>query len=77
VDRVIATQNTSERCLPAGALAEAAAALWGEDQVDREPDLESALALAVRHAEQSGGGVVVTGSVVTVGEARAILREGE
>ena len=77
VDRVIATQNSSERCLPAGALAEAATEVFGADAVDLEPDLAAALGVAIRHAEQSGGGVVVTGSVVTAGDARRILRESE
>ena len=73
VDRVIATQNSMPRCASADAVGRMAAELWGDDNVTVEPDLTDALATATRLAEQSGGGVVVTGSVVTVGEARAIL----
>lgn len=73
VDRVIATQNSMPRCASADAVGRMAVELWGDDNVTVEPDLADALATATRLAAQSGGGVVVTGSVVTVGEARAIL----
>ncbi|MFN8125560.1 MAG: folylpolyglutamate synthase/dihydrofolate synthase family protein [Candidatus Nanopelagicales bacterium] len=77
VDRVVATQNSSPRCLPAAELGRLAAGVWGEEAVEVEPDLAAAVAVARRHAEQSGGGVVVTGSVVTVADARAILTSAE
>lgn len=73
VDHVVATQNTSPRCASADTVGRLAAELWGEAAVVVEPDLAQALATAQRDAEQSGGGVVVTGSVVTVGEARQLL----
>jgi dihydrofolate synthase/folylpolyglutamate synthase len=56
-----------------------AVAVFGADRVVVEPRLDDALAEASRLAEESdsdsaaGGGVLVTGSVVTAGEARAAL----
>lgn len=73
VDRVVATQNSQPRSASAEAVGRWATEIWGEDHVTVEPDLADALAMATRQATQSGGGVVVTGSVVTVAEARAIL----
>ncbi len=66
--------------MPAAELAEVAVEVYGEDRVTVEPRLADAIDEAVGLAEdQSGssigaGGVLVTGSVVTVGEARAMLR---
>lgn len=77
VDRVIATQNTSPRCAGADTVGRLAADVWGDAAVVVEPDLTSALAAARRDARAAGGAVVVTGSVVTVGEAREILAVGD
>jgi len=60
-----------------------AVGLFGADRVTVEPRLDDALEAAVRLAEDtgddllSGSGVLVTGSVVTVGEARVLLGGGE
>ncbi|MEI2716201.1 MAG: folylpolyglutamate synthase/dihydrofolate synthase family protein [Candidatus Nanopelagicales bacterium] len=72
-DRVVVTRNNSWRSCDPQTMAELAAAVWGADHVDVEPDLAEALTVARRHAEQTGGGVLVTGSVVTAGDARTIL----
>jgi dihydrofolate synthase/folylpolyglutamate synthase len=79
VDELVVTQNASARALPADELAAAAVAIFGPDRVTVEPRLDDALEAAVRIAEDTGDdvlagtGVLVTGSVVTVGEARTLL----
>jgi dihydrofolate synthase/folylpolyglutamate synthase len=79
---VVCTQNATDRALPAEELAEVAAEVFGEDRVSVEPRLADAIDQAVALAEAGSaagssigaGGVLVTGSVVTVGEARTMLR---
>ena len=82
VSSVVATENTSPRALPAAQLAEVARNVLGEDRVEVAGRLDDAIELAVAAAEgevfagetQLGGsGVLVTGSIVTVGEARQLL----
>nr|WP_239523624.1 folylpolyglutamate synthase/dihydrofolate synthase family protein [Geodermatophilus normandii] len=76
-DEVLATGNTSPRCLPAAALAARAAGVLGAERVGLEPELPQALRAALDRASGTGTGataVLVTGSVVTAGEARALLR---
>jgi dihydrofolate synthase/folylpolyglutamate synthase len=76
---LVVTTNSSERAMPAEELGEVATEIFGSDRVDVRPRLDdaidSALALAEADADEllSGIGVVVTGSVVTAGEARALL----
>jgi dihydrofolate synthase / folylpolyglutamate synthase len=76
---LVVTTNTSQRAMPAEELGDIAAEIFGSDRVDVRPRLDDALdtaiALAEADAEEplSGVGVVVTGSVVTAGEARALL----
>lgn len=78
---VVCTQNSSDRSLPAADLAETAVEVYGEDRVTVAPRLRDALDQAAALAEAGGatasigaGGVLVTGSVVTAGEARVLLR---
>jgi dihydrofolate synthase / folylpolyglutamate synthase len=79
VDEIVVTQTGSARGLPADELAVAAVGLFGADRVTVEPRLDDAIEAAVRLAEDTGDdvlagvGVLVTGSVVTVGEARTLL----
>lgn len=81
LSEVVCTQNTSPRALPAEDLAELAEEIFGEERVHVAPSLPGAVALAVELAEEtdepggqiSGAGVVITGSVVTAGEARALF----
>ena len=79
VDELVVTENASSRGLPADDLAALAVPLFGPDRVTVEPRLDDAVEAAVRLAEDtgdevlSGTGVLVTGSVVTVGEARTLL----
>jgi dihydrofolate synthase/folylpolyglutamate synthase len=79
---VVCTQNSTERALRAETLAQTARGVFGEDRVTVAPNLADALDRAAALAEAGeafgdplgSGGVLVTGSVITVGEARAMLR---
>jgi dihydrofolate synthase/folylpolyglutamate synthase len=79
---VICTQNSTARALPASKLAETAREVFGQDRVSVAPDLATAIDQAATLAEAGevfgdgigSGAVLVTGSVITVGEARAMLR---
>ena len=74
---VIITQNASPRACDAYELAELARDIFGEERVFVDPDLPGAYAQAVELAEdaevQSGSGIIITGSVVTAGDARALF----
>ncbi|HEX3335408.1 MAG TPA: folylpolyglutamate synthase/dihydrofolate synthase family protein [Jatrophihabitans sp.] len=79
VDEIVVTQNSAERGLSADELGAAAVPIFGAERVTVEARLDDALEAAVRLAEDTGDdvlagvGVLVTGSVVTVGEARLLL----
>ena len=80
LNEVVVTQNTTERALPAAELAEIAAEVFGPERVHQARRLDDAVDLALGLAEaavpagtSSGAGVIVTGSVVTAGEARTLL----
>jgi dihydrofolate synthase/folylpolyglutamate synthase len=79
---IVCTQNTAARSLPAAELAVVAREVFGPDRVTVAPRLADAIDEATALAEAGEalgssigtGAVLVTGSVVTVGEARAMLR---
>ena len=75
---VVVTTNASPRAMPVDDLYALAVEVFGEDRVSAEDRLDDALDTAVQQAEDEaeygGAGVIVTGSVVTVGEARILLR---
>jgi dihydrofolate synthase / folylpolyglutamate synthase len=82
VDEVVVTQTAGDRGMDVDALAAAAVALFGSDRVSVEPRLDDAVEAAVSLAEDAGdggidsvvgSGVLITGSVVTAGEARTLL----
>jgi dihydrofolate synthase/folylpolyglutamate synthase len=81
LEQVVVTQNSTDRSLPARDLAETARGVFGDDRVIVLPDLAEAIDRAATLAEAGeafgealgSGGVLVTGSVVTVGEARNML----
>lgn len=79
LDHLVVTQNSQPRSMRAARLGEAAQEIYGEDRVTVVPDLASAIDLAAGLSESdsedslSSGAVLVTGSVVTVGEARTLL----
>ncbi|GIF16095.1 bifunctional folylpolyglutamate synthase/dihydrofolate synthase [Actinoplanes teichomyceticus] len=80
VARIVVTQNSSPRSMPAAELARLAINVFGEDRVttaENMPDaIEEAVVLAEEDAsgELSGVGVLITGSVVTVADARKLLK---
>jgi dihydrofolate synthase/folylpolyglutamate synthase len=81
---LVCTQNSQSRSMSAHDLAQVAREVFGPDRVSVAPDLVDAIDQAAALAEAGaavgnplgGGGVLVTGSVVTVGEARAMLMRG-
>ncbi len=82
MDTVVCTQNSTPRSMPAAELGTEAEEVFGEDRVLVVPRLDDAIAEAVRLAEEKAtalgsGGVLVTGSVITAGEARVLLGGGE
>lgn len=78
VDHVIVTQSSSDRAMPSGELEKIASKVFGVDRVFEVSDLSTALERAVSDAtrplSEDTIGIIVTGSVVTVGEARTYLR---
>jgi dihydrofolate synthase/folylpolyglutamate synthase len=77
VSGVVVTTNSSPRALPVDALAAMAVEVFGDARVEVAARLDDAIDTAVAAAESTGalggGGVLVTGSIVTVGEARTLL----
>jgi dihydrofolate synthase / folylpolyglutamate synthase len=71
VDRFVVTQPHSPRARSAADLAAIVERVTGEAP-EVVPDLADAIAAARAHARDAG--VLVTGSLYTVGEARALLR---
>jgi dihydrofolate synthase/folylpolyglutamate synthase len=79
---VVCTQNSTPRAMPAAELAVVAREVFGRDRVTVTPRLADAIDEGTALAEAGEalgssigtGAVLVTGSVVTVGEARAMLR---
>jgi dihydrofolate synthase / folylpolyglutamate synthase len=81
MDMVVCTQNSTARAMPAAELGAEAEEVFGDDRVVVVPRLDDALDEAVRLAEEKAaalgsGGVLVTGSVITAGEARLLLTGG-
>ncbi|MEW1589387.1 folylpolyglutamate synthase/dihydrofolate synthase family protein [Micromonospora vinacea] len=80
VDQVVVTRNSSPRAMPTEELAALAAEIFGEERVASADEMPDAIELAVALAEEdvpgelSGVGVLVTGSVVTVADARRLLK---
>src|SRR3954453_6665833 len=79
---VVCTQNSTERAMPAAELATVAREVFGDDRVSVAPRLADAIDEATALAEAGealgssigSGAVLVTGSVITVGEARTMLK---
>jgi len=78
ISEVVVTESTSPRALPVDVLAEIAVEVFGEDRVSAFVRLDDAIEAAVTAAESQGqlggSGVLITGSIVTVGEARRLLK---
>jgi len=81
VDRLIVTKSDSPRAFPVAELFAEAVQVFSNDRVYKEEDLNSAITYAMEQAtlinQVSDGvsAVVITGSVVTAGSAREILRK--
>lgn len=79
VDEVVVTQNSSPRAMDVDDLAALAVEVFGADRVSVSTRLDDAIETAIELAEEGadgvlvGSGVLVTGSVVTAGEARLLL----
>lgn len=80
IDRLVVTQNSSDRALPVEDLYTAAIEVFGVERVFKEADLQRAITTSIEQCtliNQTSEGVsavLITGSVVTAGESRAILR---
>jgi dihydrofolate synthase/folylpolyglutamate synthase len=83
VSSIVVTESSSPRRLPVEQLRELAEEVFGEDRVHVEDRLDDAIdaAMGLADAEGSlggdfvgGSGVLITGSVVTAGEARTLLK---
>jgi len=74
---VVVTAPDSRRALPAEDLAAVATSVFGTDRVHMADSVAAAVELALARADAALGvgsaGVLVTGSVVTVGQARELL----
>jgi dihydrofolate synthase / folylpolyglutamate synthase len=79
VDAIVCTRNTSPRAMPADELAGLATQVFGADRVHLEPFMPDAISTAVTLVEEEVDaavtrvGVLITGSVVTVADARTLL----
>jgi len=76
---LVVTRSSSHRALEPDELAEVAVEVFGEDRVHVAERLPDAIALAVELAERDeslGSGVIVTGSITVVAEARSLFGRG-
>jgi dihydrofolate synthase / folylpolyglutamate synthase len=80
LDDIVVTRNSSDRSMDPGQVAEIAAEIFGEDRVESAARLDDAIEAAVAHADEAaaeglpgGAGVLITGSVITAGDARKLL----
>lgn len=79
LDEIVVTRSSSDRALDVAELAEVAVDVFGEDRVHTAERLDEAIARAADLAEQgtggspTGAGVLVTGSITVVAEARILL----
>ncbi len=76
---LVVSQHSSPRAMPADELGALAVDVFGADRVSVNPRLRDAITEAIELAEAGpddalgGSGVLVTGSVITAGEARTLL----
>jgi len=77
LDEVVVTRSRSPRAMRVDELAAVAEEIFGEERVHRAGRLDEAIDVAAARAEyggQVGGGVLITGSISLVAEARTLLR---
>ncbi len=81
VDYLVVSQSSSARALPANELAQHAKKFFASEQIEVIPELRGAITYATEKANLSNqvndgvSAVLVTGSVVTAGEARESVRK--
>ena len=81
VDRLVVTKSDSPRALHVAELFSLAVEVFGSDRVFKEDDLASAISYAmeqvtlINQVSDGVSAVVITGSVVTAGSARVILKK--
>jgi dihydrofolate synthase/folylpolyglutamate synthase len=79
MDSIIVTKNSSSRSMPVAEIEKIATSIFGADRVFAADNLEEAIEKAikdsVRPLSEDTLGILITGSVVTVGEARTIVRK--
>ncbi|GAB1821420.1 folylpolyglutamate synthase/dihydrofolate synthase family protein [Herbidospora sp. RD11066] len=79
VEEIVVTRNSSPRSMEAEELLEHAREVFGPDRVHESDRLDDAIDVAIGLADQGdeyGSGVLITGSVVTAGDARILLKAG-
>jgi dihydrofolate synthase / folylpolyglutamate synthase len=83
LDEIVVTRNSSDRSMDPAAVAALAADVFGEDRVSSAGRLDDAIEAAVALTDEAtaesapgSGGVLVTGSVITAGDARRLLAPG-
>lgn len=77
---IVVTRNSLPRSMDPAELAEIAREVFGEDRVYLADRLDDAIELAVQRADEAdnpdtpgSSGVLITGSVITAGDARALI----
>ena len=79
MDSVIVTKNSSPRSMAVAEVEAIASKIFGADRVFSAGTLEAAIEKAikdsVRPLSEDTLGILITGSVVTVGEARTLVRK--
>ncbi|HEX4830309.1 MAG TPA: folylpolyglutamate synthase/dihydrofolate synthase family protein [Trebonia sp.] len=84
VSEIVVTTNSQPRSMPAAELGEIATEIFGEERVIVASRLDEAIEAAVALADEPSGpdeipgssAVLITGSVITAGDARALLAPG-
>lgn len=78
MNSIILTTNSSPRAMPLSELETVATRIFGAERVFTEPSLDLAIERAVKDAvrplSEDSVGILITGSVVTVGQARTLVR---
>jgi dihydrofolate synthase/folylpolyglutamate synthase len=78
MDSIIVTKNSSHRAMDVSDLEKLSIEIFGADRVHSAPNVEAAIEKAlkdsIRPLSDESLGIVVTGSVVTVGEARTYVK---
>ncbi|GHE47725.1 dihydrofolate synthase [Streptosporangium violaceochromogenes] len=80
-DQLVVTRNSSPRSMEPGELAALAEEIFGPDRVHLADRLDEAIDLGIGLADAAGefdgAGLLITGSVVTAGDARLLLKAEE